>query len=55
MARIIRVADAYDAMTSARPYRQAFTRRSKDELKRCVAGNLTPVVEAFLRIRERKW
>ncbi len=52
MARIIRVADAYDAMTSARPYRQAFTtQEAMDELKRCAGRQFDPrVVEAFLRI-----
>ncbi|SMB97023.1 HDIG domain-containing protein [Thermanaeromonas toyohensis ToBE] len=52
LARIIRVADAYDAMTSARPYRQAFTpEEAREELKRCAGRQFDPqVVEAFLRI-----
>ncbi|WP_123929261.1 HD domain-containing phosphohydrolase [Thermodesulfitimonas autotrophica] len=52
LARIIRVADAYDAMTSARPYRQAFTpERAREELKRCAGQQFDPrVVDAFLRI-----
>ncbi|MGB9905683.1 MAG: HD domain-containing phosphohydrolase, partial [Desulfotomaculales bacterium] len=38
-ARILRVADAYDAMTSARPYRNAFTpERARAELKRCAGS-----------------
>lgn len=52
LARIIRVADAYDAMTSARPYRQAFTpERAREELKRCAGQQFDPrVVDAFLQI-----
>ena len=43
LARILRVADAYDAMTSARPYRQAFTpqKRAKN-WSGARAVNLTP-------------
>jgi len=49
-ARIVAVADAYDAMTSHRPYQQA---RSKEdavkEIKRCSGSQFDPkVVEAFL-------
>ncbi|PRR71745.1 Cyclic di-GMP phosphodiesterase response regulator RpfG [Moorella stamsii] len=56
LARIIRVADAYDAMTSARPYRQAFTpQEAYEELKRCAGRQFDPrVVEAFLRIPQEK-
>ncbi|MCS5695566.1 HD domain-containing phosphohydrolase [Desulfofundulus thermocisternus] len=52
LARIIRVADAYDAMTSARPYRKALTPdQAFNELKRCAGSQFDPrVVEAFLRI-----
>lgn len=52
LARILCVADAYDAMTSARPYRQAFTpQKAREELKRCAGRQFDPrVVEAFLRI-----
>ncbi|MGB9804641.1 HD domain-containing phosphohydrolase, partial [Desulfofundulus sp.] len=52
LARIIRVADAYDAMTSARPYRKALTPdHAFGELKRCAGSQFDPgVVEAFLRI-----
>jgi len=56
MARIIRVADAYDAMTSARPYRQAFTPQQVwEELKRCAGRQFdSRVVEAFLRILQEE-
>jgi len=52
LARIIRVADTYDAMTSARPYRQASTHQEAwEELKRCAGQQFDPrVVDAFLRI-----
>ncbi|MDQ0286033.1 putative nucleotidyltransferase with HDIG domain [Desulfofundulus luciae] len=52
LARIIRVTDAYDAMTSARPYRKALTPdQAFNELKRCAGSQFDPrVVEAFLRI-----
>ncbi|SHI94859.1 HD domain-containing phosphohydrolase [Desulfofundulus thermosubterraneus] len=54
LARIIRVADTYDAMTSARPYRQAFTpRQAREELQRWAGRQFDPrVVEAFLQIPE---
>lgn len=56
LARIIRVADAYDAMTSARPYRQAFTpEEAREELKRCAGRQFDPrVVEAFLQIPQEE-
>ncbi|WP_194174863.1 HD domain-containing phosphohydrolase, partial [Desulfofundulus thermobenzoicus] len=52
LARILRVADTYDAMTSARPYRKAFTRDwACRELERFAGSQFDPrVVEAFLRI-----
>ncbi|SHF23835.1 HD domain-containing phosphohydrolase [Desulforamulus putei] len=54
LARIIRVADTYDAMTSARPYRQALTQRqAREELRRWAGRQFDPrVVEAFLQIPE---
>jgi putative nucleotidyltransferase with HDIG domain len=50
-ARILAVADAFDAMTSERPYRQAMSREEAlDELKRCVGTQFDPVVAAaFLK------
>ena len=52
LARILRVADAYDAMTSARPYRSAYTPEwARKELKRCAGSQFDHrVVGAFLRI-----
>lgn len=51
-ARIIRVADAYDAMTSDRPYRKAYPRDwAIEELQRCVGKQFDPdVVRAFLAV-----
>jgi putative nucleotidyltransferase with HDIG domain len=50
-ARIIAVADAYDAMTSDRPYRPAMSmREAAKEIKRCSGTQFDPVVvSAFLR------
>jgi hypothetical protein len=50
-ARILAVADAYDAMTSARPYRPALTHEEAIvELRRCAGTQLDPqCVEAFIR------
>jgi putative nucleotidyltransferase with HDIG domain len=52
LARIIRVADTYDAMTSARPYREALSaQQARQELSRCAGRQFDPrVVEAFLGI-----
>lgn len=44
-ARIIAVADAYDAMTTDRPYRKALSpAEAVDELKRCSGTQFDPVV-----------
>lgn len=50
-ARVIAVADAYDAMTSDRPYRKAMTHEEAvSELKRCAGTQFDPkVVGAFTR------
>jgi putative nucleotidyltransferase with HDIG domain len=50
-ARIIAVADAFDAMTSFRPYRDAMSRNEAiAELKRCSGTQFDPeVVDAFLK------
>lgn len=52
LARIIRVADAYDAMTSARSYRGSLSvNHARDELLRGAGQQFDPrVVEAFLSI-----
>jgi len=51
-ARILAVADAYDAMTSSRPYRQTKTRdHAVQELRRCSQTQFDPeVVCAFLQL-----
>jgi diguanylate cyclase (GGDEF)-like protein len=52
-ARVIAVCDAYDAMTTTRPYRQAMSEESAlAELWRCAGGQFDPqVVAAFTRVR----
>jgi len=54
-ARIIAVADAYEAMTSDRPYRKALSREEAvSELKRNAGTQFDPkVVDAFLRLLEK--
>lgn len=49
-ARIISVADSFDAMTSDRPYRQALTKdKAINELKRCAGTQFDPdVVDVFI-------
>jgi putative nucleotidyltransferase with HDIG domain len=56
-ARILAVADAYEAMTNDRPYRRSIGRwRAREELRRCAGTQFDPVVvEAFLRALERDW
>jgi putative two-component system response regulator len=51
-ARIISVADAFDAMISDRPYRSALPiKEAIDEVKRCAGTQFDPVVaKAFLKI-----
>jgi HD-GYP domain-containing protein (c-di-GMP phosphodiesterase class II) len=50
-ARIVAVADAFDAMTSGRTYQHAVTmEQAKEELLRCAGTHFDPrCVEAFLR------
>ena len=44
-SRIIFVADAFDAMTSERPYREAISEREAlEELRRCAGTQFDPVV-----------
>jgi diguanylate cyclase (GGDEF)-like protein/putative nucleotidyltransferase with HDIG domain len=49
-ARILAVADAYEAMTSHRPYRSALSaEEAQEELQRCAGSQFDPrVVEAFV-------
>jgi PAS domain S-box-containing protein len=51
-ARIFAVADAFDAMTSSRPYREPITAlQAIDEIERCAGTHFDPViVKAFLPI-----
>lgn len=51
MARILSVADAFDAMTSDRPYRAKMTKaEAVEEIIRCAGTQFDPgVVDAFLR------
>jgi len=51
IARILAVADSYDAMTSVRPYRRAKTKEEGiAELQRCAGTEFDPkIVDAFLR------
>lgn len=53
-ARITAVADVYDALTSERPYKSAWTAREAiDEIRRLRGAHFDPdVVDAFLRLYE---
>lgn len=55
-SRILAVADAYDAMTSVRPYRQAKSMEdTMDELRRCTGSQFDPrIVEAFMEVLREK-
>ena len=55
LARVVAVADAYDAMTSDRSYRRSRgVSEAVDELNRCAGTQFDPqVVEAFLRMLAR--
>jgi len=53
-ARILAIADAYDAMTSDRPYRKALSQEDAiKELKRCAHTQFDPaLVEIFIKALE---
>jgi len=55
-ARILTVADAFDALTSNRPYRPAMSKvKALDEIQRCMKTQFDPVViNAFLGIMSKK-
>jgi putative two-component system response regulator len=52
-ARVLALADAYDAMTSDRPYRQAMSvDEALEEIRRCVSTQFDPVVaNIFLKMK----
>ena len=52
IARVVAVADAYEALTTARPYREAWTsQEAVEEIRRCSGTQFDPsVVDAFLKI-----
>ena len=54
--RIVAVADAFDAMTHARPYKSAFSvRHAVAEIKRCSGRQFDPqIVEAFMTLNHRE-
>jgi putative two-component system response regulator len=54
LARVLSVADAYDAMTSTRPYRPAMSHADAVvEVQRCAGTQFDPqVVKAFIGLRE---
>lgn len=56
-ARIFAVADAFDAMTSDRPYRKGMSsQQAREELKRCSGTQFDPhIVEVFLGMPEELW
>ena len=56
-ARIFAVADAFDAITSDRPYRAAASYlEAREEIRAHVGGHFDPqVVNAFMRIEESEW
>ncbi|PLX38909.1 MAG: hypothetical protein C0608_11540 [Deltaproteobacteria bacterium] len=55
-ARIMQVADTYDAMTSNRPYRNGLSHEAaRDEILRCRGTQLDPqCVDAFMRMWEKE-
>ena len=56
IGRIIAVADAFDAMTSERPYRKALTKKAAiEELKRASGSQFDPaIVKIFLKLLAQK-
>jgi putative nucleotidyltransferase with HDIG domain len=56
MARVLAVADSYDAMTSNRPYRRSREKTDAvEEIKRCAGSQFDPtIVKAFLRAVEKQ-
>lgn len=55
MAKIVAIADSYDAMTSTRSYREVFNHsQAYDEIKKCSGSQFDPiVVEYFLKAADK--
>ncbi|NPV74462.1 MAG: diguanylate cyclase [Pelotomaculum sp.] len=55
LSRIVAIADAYDAMTSSRPYRKAFSsEEALAEIKRAAGTQFDPILaKTFLQVVER--
>ena len=55
-ARILAVADSYDAMTTDRPYRKALPDHvALEELRKCSGSQFDPaVVDAFMKVKQRE-
>jgi response regulator RpfG family c-di-GMP phosphodiesterase len=55
-ARVVAVCDAFDAMTTERPYREPVTETDAvEELRRCAGTQFDPmVVDAFCRVMARE-
>jgi HD-GYP domain-containing protein (c-di-GMP phosphodiesterase class II) len=56
-ARIISIANAFDAMLSDRPYRNALPKlHGLEEIRHCAGTQFAPkIVEVFLSIPENHW
>ena len=56
-ARIVSIANAFDAMLSDWPYRQAFRMsHAREEIRRCAGAQFDPkIVDVFLTIPENHW
>ena len=56
-ARVFAVVDAYDAITSDRPYRKCRTYEvARAEIVKCAGSQFDPdVVQAWLRIPQAEW
>ena len=55
--RILAIADAYDSMTSDRPYRPAMSHEeAMQELQRCAGSQFDPfLIQLFSRMDPRQW
>ncbi len=57
LVRIFSIADAYDAMTSSRPYKKAFSiEKAKSLIQEASGSHFDPqVVDVFMRISDDQW